>query len=135
MDSDEIIEVVCRELATGRSLQDTGALVGLSKYAVQRLVRDLDVPRRRKTRMTRRERRNIIVAILSTNLSRRELGRQFSRSPATVQRLANHLMGRASPKQAPARIRSPRRCSVCGALVSQWPCVACVVRGSNAASR
>ena len=116
--------VLAVRLSRGETLERCGRVLGLNKAAVYRTVKQLDIERDRRTRMTDAERAEILAAIVHSNLSRRQLGRKFGRAGSTIQRLANQL--RVKPRAH--RMRTARRCPGCGARVAVWPCIACEAR-------
>lgn len=122
---DRLLAELCELVQSGCSIEAAGKQLGVSKSTAYKMLVTIDIPRRRFRPTTPEERSRIRTTLVRTQLSRREIGRKFQRSASTVQRLANAMVGKVDSR----RLRTPRRCPLCGRSVIQWPCVACRVRG------
>jgi len=117
--------ILVKELKAGKTLAQASFAAGISPTKACHLVRDLQIPRLRRSRVQEAERGRIVRTLRNTNLSLRKIGTRFGRSASTIHRILRslrHVEGRRA-------LRQPVRCPTCGAMVVSLPCIACEISG------
>jgi hypothetical protein len=117
--------ILVKELKAGKTLAQASFAAGISPTKACHLVRDLPIPRLRRSRIQEAERGKIERTLRTTDLSLRKIGSRFGRAPSTIHRILKslrHVEGRRA-------LRQPVRCPTCGALVVSLPCLACEITG------
>lgn len=117
--------LVERMLRAGCSCAAVAQRLNLTRSAVYRIRRQMDLPRRWYL-VTPDERRQI-KGLLNRDLSRREVARRTKRGLGTVSRIGAAAVG--APRVA--RTRQAYRCPGCGYLICVRPCLICARGGAE----
>lgn len=117
-------------LAQQKTLEQTGAAVGLSKSGVHYIAVKHGFPRR--TKLSPETRKAILTRLRAATATQAELSREFHVAKSTINDYSNRLTDQGTGKLKTRGLKTARRCPnpACGQLIKIWPCVACAARAA-----